>query len=368
MKFEIGSQKLKQIIPLIDRIAGKHVTLPVLSCILIEVTGNEVCFRATNLDIGVQVSLTVKSEADGKVAVPSYVFSSLVSQISEQNHNIKIESVSGNINIISSHSKGVIKTVIPDDFPTIPKNTDGQIHKINSDVFVKGLSSVWYSASVSGVKPELCSVYVYSNNESLFFVATDSFRLAEKRIKTKTPISMEDMLIPFKNIPDIIRVLGSINEEINIISTKNLISFESKEVYLVSRLVDGVFPDYKQIIPKQATTEIVVLKQDFANALKTAHIFSDKFNQIRFVVKPKTKSFEIQTKNNDIGENQTTIPATLSGDEIEINFNQKYITDCLQSIESDSVSIELSGNSRPMVLKPISSEQNFMYLVMPMNR
>src|SRR3989338_3807032 len=368
MKLEISSQKLKEIIHLVERLAGKQTTLPVLSCILINVKNGNVVLKTTNLDIGIEISLPVKSEKDGVIAVPARTFSSFISQIPEQNQIIYMEEISGNLKISSSHSKGVIKTVPNEDFPTIPRVLDGQNCVVQSKLFSKGLSSVSYSASISGVTPELSSVYVYKNNEDLVFVATDSFRLAEKIIKINTPTSFGDMMIPLNNVLNITKILESMSEKVSVTSNKNLISFESGGIYLVSRLIDGVFPDYRQIVPKEFITEAVVLKQDLINALKVANIFSDKFNQVRFIIKPTAKTFEIFTKNSDVGENQTSLPASLSGEPAEINFNHKYMTDCFQSVESDSVSLRVSGNNRPMIIRPVSGDQTFMYLVMPMNR
>ncbi len=218
------------------------------------------------------------------------------------------------------------------------------------------------------MKPELSSVYIYKDGEYLTFVATDSFRLAEKKIKSSNTSKLSDILLPFKNIQDIIRVLGSFNSDTTVCASKNLISFKNNDTYIVSRIIDGVFPDYRQIIPKTNTTEVVALKQDILNALKISNIFSDKFNQVHLTVDPKTSLFEIQTKNSDIGENQTVVDATLSGDKMEINFNYKYLIDGFQSINSDSVSLQLNGLNRPVVLRPVSGEQTFLYLVMPMNR
>ena len=111
-----------------------------------------------------------------------------------------------------------------------------------------------------------------------------------------------------------------------------------------------------------------LLKQDLLNALKVSNIFSDKFNHVRIIIDPKGKVFELQTKNSDVGENKTLVDAAITGERIEMNFNYKYIVDCFQSIDADSVSLQLGGMNRPMVIKPVSGDQNFMYLVMPMNR
>jgi len=369
MTLELNSQKLKKIIDLIERVSGKHMTLPVLSCILIEVKKGFAVFKSTNLDVGIEASVPVKTDEEGVFAVPASIIASFVSQISNNNQIVKIEnSSSGNLLITTPKSKGTIKTQPFDDFPTIPKIVDGQEFVIQAEVLLKGLKSVWYSSSVSSVKPELSSVFVYKNQNDLVFAATDSFRLAEKRVKITNISNFNDILIPFKNIPDILRVLETINGNIKVLVSKNLISFETEEVYLVSRLIDGVFPDYKQIIPKTFSTEVVLLKQELINALKISNIFSDKFNQVHFSIDPKEKSIKIQTKNNDVGENTTSVEANTTGDKVEINFNYKYIYDCFQSIDSDSLSLQLTGTNRPMVIRPVSGDQTFMYLVMPMNR
>ena len=368
MKFEINFKKLKDAIGLVERITGKHMTLPVLSCVYMEVADNTVIFKATNLDIGVEVSVPVKIISKGIAAVPGHILSSFISQIQEDSQVVKIEVISGNLNIQANKSKVVIKTLPTEDFPTIPKVNDGQEMELPSEVFIKGLKSVWYSASVSSVKPELSSVYIYKDGDSIVFAATDSFRLAEKRIKVPLSLKINEILLPFKNISDVTRILESMGENLKAKMSKNLISFEAGGIYVVSRIIDGTFPDYKQIIPKGFATEVIALKQDLLNALKISNIFSDKFNQVHITVDPKSKIFDVQTKNSDIGENKTNIDAAITGEKMEINFNYKYIIDCFQSIDADSVSLQLSGINKPMVIRPISGDQTFMYLVMPMNR
>ena len=188
----------------------------------------------------------------------------------------------------------------------------------------------------------------------------------EKKIKLKKHLDFSGILIPFKNIPEIIRVIeNSNNLEIN--QSKNQISFSYEGVYLVSRVVEGVFPDYKQIIPKEFKTEAIVLKQDLINSLKTSNIFSDKFNQIIISINPLKKSLTIKTKNSEIGENTNTINAVAEGEEVEISFNYKYIIDCFQSIDADSVVLKFNGPSHPLVIQGVS-DKTFTYLVMPMNK
>ncbi|MFA6458875.1 MAG: DNA polymerase III subunit beta [Candidatus Paceibacterota bacterium] len=369
MKTELRFQELRKAVAMTERVAGKHMTLPVLSCLLFEIKKNSLVIKATNLDIGVEVHVAAKSEAEETVAVPAAVLSSFLGQIAEYDGVASLEISSGNMIIQAAKSRGVIKTVPHEDFPSIPVVTEGQEIIMSADILIKGLKAVWYSASLSSVKPELSSVYMYTMNNELVFVATDSFRLAEKRVRTDEKANIKEILIPFKNIADMTRILETLKDKASVYVSKNMISFEVKnKLRVVSRVIDGIFPDYKQIIPKGYVTEVVVLKQDLLNALKISNVFSDKFNQVHFTLDPKGKLFEIQTKNSDIGENKTAIDAAITGEKIEINFNYKYIVDCFQSIDADSMTLQLSGMNRPMVIRPVSGDQSFMYLVMPMNR
>jgi DNA polymerase-3 subunit beta len=368
MKVECSQDKIKEAIGLAERISGKHMTLPVLSCVLLDAEKtNFITVRATNLDLGIEISVPAKVDEPGTVAVPASTTASFVNGISEPGAKLKIELQQGNIKLSTNKTSGVIKTLPHEDFPSIPRVSSGNSFSLNAADFVKGLKAVWYSSSVSSIKPELASVYVYCENEFVVFVATDSFRLAEKRVKIKKTKDFGQILIPYKNIPDIMRVLEAIPGEVAVELDKNQISFSYEGIYLISRVVDGVFPDYKQIIPKQSATEAIVLKQDLVNALKLSNIFSDKFHQVNVKVLPQAKKCEIRTKNNDIGENVSSIDAAVTGEDIDINFNYKYIIDCFQSVESDSVTLTLNGLHRPLIITP-TSDQTFRYIVMPMNR
>src|SRR5574343_218244 len=368
MNIEFVQEKLKDAIGYAERIANKHMTLPVLSCLLFDASQkNQLTIKATNLDLGIEITIPVRTNETGIVAIPSTTINSfLINAISDEK-GVSLTSSQGNIKISTTRNSGVIKTQPSEDFPSIPRVESDNNFTMSSTDFVKGLKSVWYSSSVSSIKPELSSVYIYCDGEFVVFVATDSFRLAEKKVKIRKSKDFGQILIPHKNIPDIIKVLESINDDIEVSLDKNQISFNHKGVYMVSRVIDGTFPDYKQIIPKTNTTEVIILKQDFINTLKISNIFSDKFNQINIKVLKSIKKCEIRTKNNDIGENVASLDSAITGEDIDINFNYKYIIDCFQSIYSDIVSLTFNGLNKTMIINPVS-DTSFRYLVMPMNR
>lgn len=366
MNIECIKDKLSYAIGKVEKVIGKNITLPILSCVLLEAQDSILTIKATNLDIGIEVSIPVKVNKPGKIAVSGSVLYNYISNILNDK-NITLEDVGGNLRISTKHSDGTIKAFNTDDFPNIPKVSSKNSFTFNAPNLIKGLKSVVYSASVSTIRPTLSSVLIVSEEEDVIFVATDSFRLAEKKIGVKKHKDFNQILIPIKNISEIIRVLDDTKDDVEVFLNENQIAFAFNDIYLTSRVIDGTFPDYKQIIPKEVKTEVVLLKQDFLSSLKISNIFADKFSQVIFNISSKNKTLKISTKNMDVGENVTNIDAVIKGDDLIISFNYKYIIDCFQSVDSDSISLSFSDNNKPMVIKGVS-DSSFLYLVMPMNK
>lgn len=366
MKVVCSKGKLHNAASKAERITGKNATLPVLACILLEATGSKLVIRATNLDLGIEVSIPVKVEKEGVVAIPGGLFVQYLSNVSDD-EAITLEVDGQNLRVHSSHNETTIKALSHEDFPTIPQLNEAQSCTISAPALIHGLKSVWYSASVSSMKPELSSVYLYPKESNLMFVATDSFRLAEKRIEAKELETFESVLVPYRNVAEVMRVFDDIQGEVEVRFDSGQVAFVYDGTYLVSRIVDGNFPDYTQIIPKDNTTEVVVLKQDLMQALKLSNLFSDKFNQVTMTVHPSDGVFELTSKNVDKGENRNVVDGTLRGEPITISFNHKYISDAFSSIDSDSLTIMFNGNTKPMVIRGVN-DPSFMYLVMPLNK
>jgi DNA polymerase-3 subunit beta len=211
-------------------------------------------------------------------------------------------------------------------------------------------------------------VVLFGEGKHLFFVSTDSFRLAEKKVDTDSAKEISQTIIPIKNANELARIAEDFEKDkVELLFGKNQIALQAKGVYFVSRVVDGSFPDYRQIIPKEHKTEAVVLKEDFLRAIRSTTVFSDSFNQIVISVSPETKKMELRSKNNDIGEGTTTVQSAISGEPMEISFNHRYLLDCFSSVNSDSISISFSGSNKPALIRGVS-ESSFLYVVMPMNK
>jgi len=366
MKIECDKTKIEEAIQKTARLANKHLTLPVLACVYLDVlSDNKLIIKATNLDIGLEIEIKVKTLEKGTVAVPASVLLGVLSSIKE--NNLIFKTNENNLKISSNKNSVVIKCLPHEDFPSIPKLENLKSIKINCHDLISGFKAVWYSASNSNIKPELSSVFIFKGDNCLVFVSTDSFRLAEKKVNTKISNDFPQTLIPYKNVSEIIKLFEDYKGDIEVIFDKNQMAFMTEGVYVVSRLIDGSFPDYKQIIPKTYNTTATVLKNDLINSIKTSNIFSDSLNKIKLKIDVKNKSLNIESKNNDVGESQEFINARTSGENIELNFNSKYIIDCMQSISSDSLVLDFGGVGKPLAISG-TTDKSFLYIVMPMNR
>ncbi|PIQ66523.1 MAG: DNA polymerase III subunit beta [Candidatus Zambryskibacteria bacterium CG11_big_fil_rev_8_21_14_0_20_42_18] len=366
MKIECIKEQLEEALNKASKVAGKNITLPVLAGLYFEVKKNTLSIKATNLDLGISINIPVKTTEPGIVVVPANVISPLVSSL-ERDRNITLSVKNQTLEVKTSRVKTNIKTLPSEDFPLIPEIDDDEAFSISARDFIFGIKSVIYAAATGSIKPELSSISITHEKEFLVFAATDSFRLAEKKIKIKKNPQFKQILIPQKNAMEIIRIFDKGDEEISISIKEHQVALRSQNVYLTSRVIEGVFPDYKQIIPKETNSKATVLKQDLINSLKTSLIFSNTFNQLTLKLSPKNKIFEIESKNSTIGESTNFVDAVLEGDDISININNRYFTDCFQATVTDSLSLNFNGQARPIIIQSVG-DTSFLYLMMPMNQ
>ena len=366
MKIECDKNTLDKAVQKVSRLAGKHLTLPVLSCVFLEaLEDGRLILKSTNLDLGIELEIKAKVYSPGSLTVPANIFYGVISSLKDD--DLKLEKIENNLKIETKNNSSTIKCMPSEDFPSIPKLDKINQVRISYQDLMLGFKSVWYSASNSSIKPELGSVYIYKGDNGLVFVSTDSFRLAEKTINTKISDDFPSILIPYKNVVEIIKVFEDSNDDLEMIFEKNQLALIRKNTYLVSRLIDGNFPDYKQIIPKSHISTATILKNDLINSIKTSNIFSDNLNQTKLKIDTKQKVLNIESKNNEVGEYNESIKASVTGEDIELNFNNRYIVECMQSIPSESITLSFAGVGKPLMITG-SSDKSFVYIVMPMNR
>ncbi len=365
MKFETTPEVLSQAVAAASRFAERRANLPVLGCVLITAEGSRLTLRATNLECGVEIVVPAKVATEGTVAVPAAVLNGFLNNT--KGKTITASLVGEVFKLESERANASIKTIPHEDFPILPRVSAEHSFTIKAADLVRAIRSVAYCASLSAVKPELQSVLVYGEAGKLVTVATDSFRLAEKQMPLKAGGDIPQLLVPARNAAELMRVLENTKGDVEIYYNDNQLSTQADDVYYTSRLLDGAFPNYRQILPKEFSTEGLVLREDMASALKSLSIFADKFAQVSLQIDPVKKALFLSSRNPDVGEQISTVKATISGDAVSVSFNGRYLADSLQSIVGDSVRLHSNGAGKPMLIKD-ASDDSFLYLAMPMNR
>lgn len=366
MKIEILREHLDKAVGLASKVSNKSLSLPVLGCAVFVVSKDRAVVRATNLDVSIEVVLKAKVVKEGVVAVPAHVLAQTVAAFSDQ--KLTLELAGTTLTIHGERGKSTITTVDASEFPTLPnvKPDEGVAVKIGSHDLTALMKMVSFAASTSSMKPELASVSLTLDGGELIAAATDSFRLAEGRVSAKIRAQFGPTLIPARNVPDILRFI-ELTPETELRVGETQCSFVTDGGFLTSRTIDGAFPDYRGLIPKEYVATATALREDVVRAFRKVSIFADTFNQVHISLTPKDKRLMIQSSNSSVGATDEDIPASLDGEEIDINFNAKYITEALSVMGGDSVTFAVAGAGRPMVLED-SPKRGFLYLVMPMNR
>ena len=364
MKIEILKENLEQAVSVAAKVSNKNLSLPVLGCVVLTANNGQAVLQATNLDISVEATLKAKVIDGGVVAIPAQVFSQTISALTDKKLTLK---TSGNTLIVDGERGTTSITLIdPSEFPTLPHVKAGSGVTLSTRELVGVMRLVSFSASTSSIKPELASIYLTLMKGELVAAATDSFRLAEARVPVKVKNSFQPILLPARNVADIVRSLEG-TEEVEVRTDENQATFVSDFGTITSRIIDGAFPDYQSVIPKEYMASATVLREDAARAFRKISIFLDTFNQVHLAFHPSDKAFTVQAVNASVGETVDHIPAALEGEDIDINFNARYIMEALGVISGDSVTFSVAGPGRPMVMTDVP-HKGFTYLVMPMNR
>jgi len=364
MRVTLDRDNLIKKLEMVSKVSVKHVTLPVLQCVLLKTKDGQLVISATNLEIGIEAKLDAKIEEEGEIAVPATVLTQTINLSKEKEITLKKDE-SGLV-VEEKGSETLIKSISSDEFPNIPRVTnDGQ--EISNQHFSQGIKSTAFAASQSLIKPELGSVYIFQKKEhSLTFVATDSFRLMEKTVPQKGVVFDSSILIPQKNAQEIAKILDSLESDPICRFNENQFSLDFSEgVYITSRLVTGSFPDYEQIMPKEFSTSVTLLKEDLARVFRKTSIFLNKFFQVGIYV--TDKSLTVTAIGGESGTTTESIKAATDGEDISLNFNQRYLSECLSHFADDSVLMQFSGIGRPLVMKGLN-DTSIRYLVMPMNK
>lgn len=378
MRISSLQKNLKQGLSIVSHIAGKNSSLPILNNILIEAKDGNIKLITTNLEIGIVYTVRGKVEEDGMFTVDSKVISDYVSLLPNKRVDIKREDKS--LTIETENYKTKILGQEAEEFPLIPSIEKDCFYKVNVNEFKKALSQVIFAVSNSETRMELSGVLFNFEGNKLSVVSTDSYRLAEREIEVETNAKNGEnkkVIIPAKTVQELIRVLSGVKEgdameddmkDVEFYISENQVMFSFGPVELISRLIEGQYPDYKQIIPSANKTKAVIGKDELVRAIKMASLFSKTgINDVNLDLPKEKNTIVVSSISGQTGENVTELNAEVSGDDNGVVVNYKYFLDGLNNIDSDNILIEIIDNNTPCVLKP-EKNNGYLYLIMPIKQ
>ncbi len=362
MKVVCDKNEFQKFIISAERNSSKNNSLPILSTILIKSGKNKLNIISTNLEVGFEAHISAVVEKDGSAAVPAKVLLPLLSSINDDKLNL--ESSGNTLKLFSKNSSSNLKCLSAEDFPILPRVKKDESFQIQAPELISALKNTLPATSNSHTKPELSSVYLFSQLKSpLTFIATDSFRLAENKVDVNTrPIGI---LIPQKSSQEIIRCFEDEDGLVDINFNKNQISLESKNIYFISRLTEGNFPDYQAILPKSFLTQVVADRSQLINSIKAASVFSSRLSEVILSINPKASILEARASYSDTGEHQSFAQVKTSGEPVQATFNYHYLLDALHTITHQKVFLGFNGEAKAVLLRG-HEDTRYLHLVMPM--
>ena len=369
-------ENLKQGLAVVSRVVSKNINLPILNNILFKVNKSNIELIATNLEIGITHQVRGKIDAEGEFTVDSKVITDYINLLPSD--KVECEQDGMEIKIKCQNYKTKIHIQEASDFPLIPKVDKENFYSVLVDDLKDALSEVIFAVANNETRLELSGILLSFTKDSLTLVGTDSYRLAEKKMKVKSNFEDSDkkVIVPARTLQELIRVLSSFKEddqlegagEIKICLSENQILFIFGATELVSRLINGSYPDYQQIIPVNYKTRVLINKNELMRAIKASAIFSKAgVNDVALDFKSETGKIMISSASSQVGESSVELSSEIEGDNNEIIINYRYFLDGLNNISSDMVKLDLVNSGTPCILRPDKNE-DYLYIVMPIRQ
>lgn len=361
MKLQVTQENLSKALNTVARVASGRSTLPILNNVLIKTVGTRLSIAATNLDIAITCLVGSKITNEGSITVPAKLMQDFVASL--PNGVISLDLNDNKLNITTDKYESTINGVPADDFPVMPAINKGNKWKIPAKNLKEGLQQVVVACSNDEARPVLTGIYFHTNDGKLQIVATDSYRLAEKTlVKTANEVNL---LVPGSSMQDLLRILTDSDEEVWVTSDEQQVQFRVGDVELVTRLIEGNYPDYKKLIPGKFSTSATLKKTDFLNIAKVSSLFArESAGSIKIEVSEPAKQVSIRSIASQLGENTATADCKAVGED-DITLNSRYLIDGLNAIAADEVTFGFNGKLEPCVMKA-SNNSDYTHVIMPL--
>jgi len=367
MKLSILQENLNKGLSIGLRAIASRPQLPVLSHVLLTAEKGRLKIASTDLETGVNLWVGAKIEKEGSISVPAKILADFISSLPPE--KINLESQKGILKVDSGHFKARFNGLASSEFPKMSSGKGEPVLAIAGQSFVKAASQVAFAAASDETRPVLTGIYLFAKESFLVMVATDGYRLSFKKIKhSGKQLSNEHLkkglIIPARVFQEASKVVEG-EEEVKIYfsSSANQLIFRIGEVEIITRLIEGTFPEFEKIIPKEGKTKVLIETNGFTKAVRSASIFArESADIVRFGF--KKGELEVSANAAEVGENKTSVDIKLEGDEDKIAFNSRYLIDFLNIAGSESFSFEMSGSLSPGVFR-LEKDPSFLHVIMP---
>lgn len=379
MKFACTQENLIQGLSVVSHITGKSINLPILGNVLLKTDGGNLKLAATNLELAVSTVVRGKTDTEGEYTVPAKLFLDFVSLLPQG--KVELELIDEGLRVGAEGQETVIRGLLASEFPLIPKLTKAKGVKFGVEDFKRAVGQVVFAVSTSESRPELSGVAVFFGGKSgkgkAALVATDSYRLAERIVSPSGDGGDETkLIIPSRTMLEIGRILSSYKDELGVpeevewATTENQLVVTFGQTELISRLIEGSFPDYHQIIPERFKVTAVVDRAEFQKAVRAAALFSRQgLYDVHLEFKPADGTVTVHSADQGTGKTSKAVSGEVSGDTNNVTVNYKYLGDGLAAITAPKVKLSLNDAMSPMLVLPEGDKaEAYRYLVMPIRQ
>lgn len=370
MKLSILQENLAKGLAITSRSIASRAQLPVLSNILLTTDQGRLRLSATNLETGINYWLGAKIEKEGTISIPAKVFTEFISSLPAE--KIDIETKENNLFVSCGSYQAEFNGLAATEFPKIPLVKGRPEISLIASSLIKAINQVSFAAAQDEGRPVLTGVLLLVKGKELILVATDGYRLSLKKLPTTKGVTeskelKEGLIVPSRTLIELARIVGETNQEKNIGLTitkeANQVIFSAPDIEVVSRLIEGKYPDFEKIIPEKGKTSLTIDIIELTRAVRVAAIFArESANIVRFRI--EKKGLEITANTAQIGSNKVQIEAKASGEGGKIAFNSRYLLDLLGVIEGEQINLEMSGPLNPGIFT-LTGDKSFLHIIMP---
>ena len=374
MRVSCLQENLSRGLNIVGRAVGSRTTLPILSNVLLATDNGRLRLAATNLDMGITAWIGASVEEDGALTVPARTLNDLVNKLSPERVDLEVAVRTNSLQLACGATSANIKGIDAHEFPIMPEpSDDDDVLPIPADILLETIGLVAFAAAKDDSRPILTGVMISYQEGMLTMAAADGFRLSVREVTVEAEFFNNfQVVVPARTLSELARIGATEDELIYLVlpPEHSQTLFHMTDVDVVTQLIEGTFPDWRQIIPRDLQTRTVVSTADLLRAVQRADIFAREANHtVRFSIEPKDGMvgvLRVRATASETGENEGVVDASIEGEGMEVAFNARYLIEVLNEIKTDRVELSTSRPDKPGVLRPVN-DNTFTHVIMPMH-